>query len=149
MAGRKTLAITGRQFEALRILWEQGPLTVRQLMERLPRGDRQPYTTVLGLLQNMEKAGLVSHREEGLTYRYEPTVSRQEATAELLRDYVTRFFRGSAEALVLGLEGFSAGSSMARTIAAERYLLETVLRRPVVVKPMKGMPVRPRWPARI
>src|SRR5438876_8021354 len=103
MAGRKTLAITDRQFEALRILWEKGPLTVRQLMEHLPRGDRQPYTTVLGLLQNMEKAGLVSHREEGLTYRYEPTVSRQEATGELLRDFVTRFFRGSAEALVLGL----------------------------------------------
>jgi predicted transcriptional regulator len=70
MAGRKTLAITDRQFEALRILWDRGPLTVRQLMEHLPRGDRQPYTTVLGLLQNMEKAGLVSHREEGLTYRY-------------------------------------------------------------------------------
>src|SRR5438445_4823748 len=103
MAGRKTIAITDRQFEALRILWEQGPLTVRQLMEHLLRGDRQPYTTVLGLLQNMEKAGLVSHREEGLTYRYEPTVSKQEATGKLLRDFVTRFFRGSAEALVLGL----------------------------------------------
>jgi predicted transcriptional regulator len=103
MAGRKIIAITDRQFEALRILWDQGPLTVRQLMEHLPGGDRQPYTTVLGLLQNMEKAGLVSHREEGLTYRYEPAVSRQEATAALLRDFLTRFFRGSAQALVLGL----------------------------------------------
>jgi len=103
MAGRKTLAITDRQFEALRLLWEHGPLTVRQLMEHLPRGDRQPYTTVLGLLQTMEKAGLVRHREEGLTYRYEPAVSRHEATGELLRDFLTRFFRGSAEALVLGL----------------------------------------------
>ena len=103
MAGRKTIAITDRQFEALRILWEHGPLTVRQLMEHLPRGERQPYTTVLGLLQNMEKAGLVSHREEGLTYRYEPAASKQEATGALLRDFLTRFFRGSAEALVLGL----------------------------------------------
>jgi predicted transcriptional regulator len=103
MAGRKTIAITDRQFEALRILWEHGPLTVRELMEHLPRGDRQPYTTVLGLLQNMEKAGLVNHQEEGLTYRYEPAVSRQEATGALLRDFLTRFFRGSAEALVLGL----------------------------------------------
>lgn len=103
MAGRKTLAITDRQFEALRILWEHGPLTVRQVMEHLPRGDRQPYTTVLGLLQNMEKAGLVRHQEEGLTYRYEPAVSQQEATSELLHDFLLRFFRGSAEALVLGL----------------------------------------------
>src|SRR5262245_23249900 len=103
MAGRKTLAITDRQFDALRILWDHGPLTVRQLMELLPRGDSQPYTTVLGLLQNMEKAGLVSHREEGLTYRYEPAVSRLEATRALLGDFLARFFRGSAEALVLGL----------------------------------------------
>jgi predicted transcriptional regulator len=103
MAGRKTLAITDRQFDALRILWDHGPLTVRQLMEHLPRGDHQPYTTVLGLLQNMEKAGLVRHQEEGLTYRYEPAVSRLEATRALLGDFLARFFRGSAEALVLGL----------------------------------------------
>jgi predicted transcriptional regulator len=103
MAGRKTLAITDRQFTALRVLWERGPLTVRELMEHLPRGDRQPYTTVLGLLQNMERAGLVTHQEEGLTYRYRPVVTHREATGRLLRDFLARFFRGSAEALVLGL----------------------------------------------
>jgi predicted transcriptional regulator len=103
MAGRKQLAVTGRQFAALQVLWEHGPLTVRGLMEHLPRGERQPYTTVLGLLQNMEKAGLVTHEEEGQTYRYAAAVSRQQATGELLRDFVARFFRGSAEALVLGL----------------------------------------------
>jgi predicted transcriptional regulator len=103
MAGRKQLALTGRQFAALQVLWEHGPLTVRELMEHLPRGERQPYTTVLGLLQNMEKAGLVSHEEEGQTYRYAAAVSRQQATGDLLRDFVARFFRGSAEALVLGL----------------------------------------------
>src|SRR5215831_1134389 len=103
MAGRKTLAITDRQFDALQILWDHGPLTVRQLMEHLPRGDRQPYTTVLGLLQTMEKAGLVTHQEEAQTYRYVPAVSREEATGTLLRDFLSRFFRGSAEALILGL----------------------------------------------
>ena len=72
MAGRKVLAITERQFAVLRVLWEHGPLTVRGLMEHLPRGDRQPYTTVLGLLQGMEKAGLVDHEKEGLTHRYRP-----------------------------------------------------------------------------
>jgi predicted transcriptional regulator len=103
MAGRKALAITDRQFAALAVLWERGPLTVRELMAHLPRGQRQPYTTVLGLLQNMEKAGLVSHVEEGQTYRYVPALTRCEATGTLLRDFVARFFRGSAEALVLGL----------------------------------------------
>ena len=33
MAGRKVLAITDRQFAVLRVLWQHGPLTVRELME--------------------------------------------------------------------------------------------------------------------
>lgn len=103
MAGRKTLAMTDRQFSVLQVLWERGPLTVRQLMEHLPGGERQPYTTVLGMLQTMEKARLVCHEEEGTTYRYAASMSRQTALGTLLRDFVARFFRGSAEDLVLGL----------------------------------------------
>lgn len=103
MAGRKTLAMTDRQFAILRLLWEHGPLTVRQLLERLPGGEQQPYTTVLGMLQTMEKAGLVDHESEGTTYRYQAAVSRQKAVGTLLRDFMARFFRGSAEELVLGL----------------------------------------------
>lgn len=103
MAGRKSIAITDRQFSVLRLLWEHGPLTVRELMEHLPGGSRLPYTTVLGLLQSMEKAGLVTHSEEGLTYRYEAAVSREQATRTLLGDFVERFFHGSAASLVLGL----------------------------------------------
>src|SRR5262245_39840113 len=90
MAGRKTIAITDRPYAALGVLWEHGPQTVRQLMGHLPRGSRQPYTTVLGLLQNMEKAGLVTHAEEGPTYRYAAAVSRQEATGRLLHDILGR-----------------------------------------------------------
>ncbi len=103
MAGRKTLAMTDRQFTILRLLWEHGPLTARQVLERLPGGEQQPYTTVLGMLQTMEKAGLVAHESEGTTYRYQAAVSRQKAVGTLLRDFMARFFRGSAEELVLGL----------------------------------------------
>jgi predicted transcriptional regulator len=103
MAGSKAIAITELQFRVLRVLWDQGPQTVRELMEHLPRGDRQPYTTVLGLLQTMEKAGLVEHAKEGLTHRYRPSVSRQAATGSLLSDFLERFFHGSAEQLILGL----------------------------------------------
>ncbi len=103
MAGRKVWAITERQYAVLRVLWERGPLTVRGLREHLPRGDRQPYTTVLGMLQGMEKAGLVAHEKEGQTHRYRPTVSRQEATGSLLSDFLARFFHGSTEQLILGL----------------------------------------------
>jgi predicted transcriptional regulator len=103
MAGRKTLALTDRQFEVLGLLWERGPLTVRELLALLPRGHALPYTTVLGLLQNMEKAGLVTHDAEKQTHRYRPLVSREEATGNLLADFLKRFFHDSAERLVLSL----------------------------------------------
>ena len=44
---------------------------------------------------------------------------------------------GKNEAVVIAAEGYVPASPTAQTIAAERYLLETVLRRPVVVKPMR------------
>src|SRR5262245_2990046 len=88
MAGRKQVAITERQFEVLRLLWEHGPLTVRELRERLPRGGELPYTTVLGLLQGMEKAGLVAHGAEAPAHRYRPLVSEREATGHLLGDFL-------------------------------------------------------------
>ncbi|MGC1449676.1 MAG: hypothetical protein WA830_06510, partial [Candidatus Sulfotelmatobacter sp.] len=45
---------------------------------------------------------------------------------------------GPNQALVIGAEGFVAESPTAQATAAERYLLETVLRRPVVVKALKS-----------
>jgi predicted transcriptional regulator len=103
VAGKKTLAITDRQYQLLRVLWQCGPLTVRELLKKLPEGEQQPYTTVLGMLQNMEKAGLVIHDKEVVTYRYRPAVSEQDTNRKLLRDFVNRFFGGSVERLVLGL----------------------------------------------
>ncbi len=103
MAGRKTLALTDRQFDMLAMLWEHGPMTVREVLGHLPHGHSLPYTTVLGLLQTMEKAGLITHDAEKLTHRYRPLVSREQATGSLLGDFVRRFFRNSAARLVLSL----------------------------------------------
>jgi predicted transcriptional regulator len=103
MPRRKQLAITERQFEVLNLLWEHGPMTVRDLLDRLDRDHPLPYTTVLGLLQNMERAELVAHDVENQTHRYRAIHSREQATSRLLTDFVAKFFRGSAERLVLGL----------------------------------------------
>ena len=46
------------------------------------------------------------------------------------------------EALIIGAEGFVPESSTAQAVAGERYLLETILRRPIVIKPMKGPVLR-------
>ena len=103
MARRKQLAITERQFEVLNLLWEHGPLTVREIREQLVRAVDLPYTTVLGLLQVMERERLVVHEQENQAHRFRPLLSRSEGTSQLLVDFVRRFFSGAAARLVLGL----------------------------------------------
>jgi predicted transcriptional regulator len=140
MAGRKTLAITERQFEVLGLLWEHGPMTVRELRARLDRADELPYTTVLGLLQNMERAGLVDHDAESQAHRYRPLVSRQEATGNLLADFLKRFFRGSAARLVLSLVD-------ARQLSPQELReIEARLAEAPEQPPAPAPPTRPRRP---
>src|SRR5271156_1751338 len=132
MAGRKTLTLTDRQFEVLGLLWEHGPLTVRELLGRLPRGRDLPYTTVLGLLQNMEKAGLVGHDAEKQTHRYRPLVSRQQATGNLLADFLKRFFQDSAQRLVLSLvDASQLSAAELREIEAKLLPAESESPKPI------------------
>ncbi len=103
MVGRKTSVINGREFAILKLIWEHGPLTVRQIREHLTTDDEIPYTSVLTLVQLMEAKGFLRHKREGKTYRYSARKTRQTMTRTLLRDFIARFFDGSPEALVMGL----------------------------------------------
>jgi len=101
VAGRKTLALTERQFQTLQTLWKEGPLTVREFLGHLPADT--PYTTALALFQSMEKSGLVAADKDGPAHRYRAVPTSEQATGELLRDFARRFFGGSARLLAAGL----------------------------------------------
>ncbi len=103
MAGKRPLVINGREFAILKLLWDHGPLTVREIRSRLVDDENVPYTTVLSLVQLMENKGYLRHQAEGKTYRYSARMKRQTMTRRLLRDFIGRFFDGSPEALVMGL----------------------------------------------
>ena len=104
MAGKSPSALSGREYAILKILWEHGPLTVREVRERLGSGgDEIPYTTVLSLLQLMEKKGYVGHEADGKTYRYSAKVGKSKTTRLVIGDFLGRFFDGSVEALLMGL----------------------------------------------
>jgi predicted transcriptional regulator len=105
MAGKSPSALSGREYAILKILWEHGPLTVREIRERLGSGgeDEVPYTTVLSLLQLMEKKGYVRHEADGKTYRYAAKVGKSKTTRLVIGDFLGRFFDGSVEAFLMGL----------------------------------------------
>jgi BlaI family transcriptional regulator, penicillinase repressor len=79
----------------LALLWERGQMTARQVLEALPDGKERAYTSVLSVLQVMEKKGLVGHTSAGSAHVYEPEVTRGQVLGPLLRNLVTNFFGGS------------------------------------------------------
>src|SRR5690606_29366800 len=89
---------TERELEALKVLWDLGEATVRQVADALSSPDEPlAYTTVLSLLQVMEQKGLVDHRREGKAYTYLPLVERQKTFRHLAKGFLDRVFDGAVD----------------------------------------------------
>ena len=90
---------TSRELEILKVLWELGPSSVRDVHRRLATREDLAYNTVQTLMRIMEEKGLVDHHAQGRTFIYTPRFSRDESTARFL----DRVFDGAADQLVLSL----------------------------------------------
>jgi predicted transcriptional regulator len=87
---------TGRELEALKVLWERGKATVREVYQELqPRDGELAYTTVLSLLQTMEQKGLVGHESAGKAYRYFARVRRDSVFRRLAGGFLDQVFDGA------------------------------------------------------
>jgi predicted transcriptional regulator len=120
-------APTERELEALKVLWDRGQATVREIADAMNAAatqngnDELAYTTVLSLLQVMEQKGLVDHRREGKAYTYFPLVKRESTFRQLAGTFLDKVFDGAvAEYLVHALES-------KRMSAAELDELESML----------------------
>jgi predicted transcriptional regulator len=97
---------TERELQALKVLWQAGRATVREVTAAINRGgDELAYTTVLSLLQVMEQKGLVAHEAEGKVYTYFARANREAVLGRLARGFLDRVFDGAMdEYLVHALE---------------------------------------------
>jgi predicted transcriptional regulator len=92
---------TEAELEILRVLWERGPSTVRQVHESMAAARDTGYTTTLKLMQIMAEKGLVTRDESARTHVYTARVSQETTQRQLVNDLVDRAFGGSAAELVL------------------------------------------------
>jgi predicted transcriptional regulator len=90
---------TDAELSILRVLWTEGPSTVRQVTEALGRATG--YTTALKLLQIMTEKGLVRRDERVRTHVYEAAYTEDQTQRRLVSDLLDRAFGGSAAKLVL------------------------------------------------
>ena len=92
---------TDAELAILRILWERGPSTVRQVHDILGQERTAAYTTALKLLQIMTEKGLVERDERDRTHIYRARLSEETTQRQLVRDLVDRAFGGSSTKLVM------------------------------------------------
>lgn len=94
--------LTEREEELMTILWENGPLFVREIIDRMPE-PKPHFNTVSTFVRLLESKGFVSHSKFGGSYRYEAAMSRDDFSRSTLRDVVDRYFGSSIKASVSAL----------------------------------------------
>src|SRR5215469_5097230 len=92
---------TESELAILRVLWENGPRSVRDIQKIMNETKETGYTTVLKLLQIMTDKGLVERDETVRPQIYRPRHSQQQTQRQLVGDLLHRAFGGSVKTLVL------------------------------------------------
>jgi len=117
---------TESELAILRILWDNGPATVRFINEELNAQESQKeigYTTTLKLMQIMFEKGLLSREREGKMHIYAPRISEDETQQQILDKLVDTMFHGSAMKLVMQALG-SRNASKEELEAIRKFLDE-------------------------
>lgn len=122
MDGKRPPRPTDAELEILRVLWDRGPSTVREVYETLEREKETGYTTVLKFLQIMKEKGLVTRDETSRSHVYTARLREEETQGQLVRDLLDRAFGGSARNLVM--RALSSKEVSAEELGEIRDLLE-------------------------
>lgn len=101
MQSNKDRPLTPLELQIMKALWDLGPSNVQAVQEALP--SPLAYTTVQTMLNVLHRKGRVTRTLRGRAYEYEPTLSRDKAVGNAVRDMVDRMFGGSVDALLMTL----------------------------------------------
>jgi BlaI family transcriptional regulator, penicillinase repressor len=113
---------TQLELTILRVLWERGPGSVREIQATLNDTKETGYTTVLKMLQIMTEKGLVERDETVRPQIYRAKYSQEQTQRQLLKDLVQRAFGGSVKALVM--QALATKKSTAEDLEAIEKLLD-------------------------
>jgi predicted transcriptional regulator len=116
---------TDAELGILRVLWERGPSTVREVHEVLHKDEGgSGYTTVLKLLQIMTDKGLVERDESNRAHVYKARATQQKTQRQLVTDLVERAFGGSTAQLAL--QALSTKKTSREELAELRRMLDAL-----------------------
>jgi predicted transcriptional regulator len=100
---RKTDGLTEQELEIMKVVWDLEKATVREVYERLLERRRIAYTTVMTMMNILEKKGHLGRDQVDRAYVYKPTRPQRQVVGGMLRDFIERVFDGSAKPLLAHL----------------------------------------------
>ena len=105
MTRRSLPHITGAELRVMKVLWNLGSGTVRQVLDALPShgGERPAYTTVMTMMKQLADKGALAVDRERQPFVYTPAVRRDRVLGSRLTQFLQTVFDGQAEDLVLHL----------------------------------------------
>ena len=87
----------------MKVVWARGTATVRDVYEALLEERRIAYTTVMTMMNVLERKGHLRKNAEGRSFLYRPTRSQEKVVGSMVREFVERVFGGSAAPLLVHL----------------------------------------------
>ena len=125
MAPKQIVRPTKLELSILRVLWQSGPLPVREIQNILDAKKPTGYTTVLKMVQIMTEKGLVDRDESVRPQIYRARYSQEQTQRHLVRDLLDRAFGGSVKALVM--QALAGKKSSAKEIEEIEKLLDRMV----------------------
>jgi predicted transcriptional regulator len=101
---KKPVELGEGELAVMRVLWDFGPLTVRDVMQHLhERGKTVAYTTVMTFLTRLEQKAVVSSNKRDTAYVYRARVTRESVSATRIRSLLDQLYDGAATPMLLQL----------------------------------------------
>lgn len=101
---------TESELEIMQILWEKGPLTVREVNDRLNLSRRVGYTTTLKIMQLMTEKKILTRNTDERSHIYSPTIEPEEVQSTIVDHILRTVFNGNRSTLVLQALGNHSAS---------------------------------------
>ena len=118
---------TDGELAILRVLWDKGPSTVREVYEVVATGRSLAYTTTLKLLQIMTDKGLTVREVRGQQHLYRTAHREEDTQRRLVGDLLERAFAGSMSKLVM--QALASKKTSPEELRVIRRLLATAKER--------------------
>ena len=99
----KSNTLTPQELEIMKLVWQRGAATVRDVYEVLLERRKIAYTTVMTMMKILENKGYLKKRRQDRAFIYRPAHPKNQVIGGMIREFIDRVFNGSAEPLLVHL----------------------------------------------